>query len=66
MIINKVKHNFLYEREGLYFGHRSQFIVGEDGGGVLCISVDNDLDETETIRVEKDEYLKYQRSNISK
>ena len=55
----------MYEKGGLHFGCRKQFIVDDDGGGVHCIPVDNDLDEPDTIRAENDEKLKHQRPNIS-
>ena len=65
MIVNNGKNDFLYEKGGLHFGCRKQFIVDEDGGGVHCIPVDNDLDEPDTIRAENDGKLKHQRPNIS-
>ena len=65
IIVNNGKNDFLYEKGGLHFGCRKQFIVDEDGGGVHYIPVDNDLDEPDTIRVENDGKLKYQRPNIS-
>ena len=65
MIVSNGKNDFLYEKGGLHFGCRKQFIVDEDGGGVHYIPVDNDLDEPDTIRVENDGKLKYQRPNIS-
>ena len=52
MIVNNGKNDCLYEKGGLYFGYRKQFIVDEDGRGVQCIPVDNNLDEPDTIRVE--------------
>ena len=39
MIVNNGKNYFLYEKGGLHFGYRKQFIVDEDGGGVHCIPV---------------------------
>ena len=65
MIVNNGKNDLLYEKGRLHFGCRKQFIVDEDGGGVHYIPVDNDLDEPDTIRVENDGKLKYQRPNIS-
>ena len=65
MIVNNDKHDFLYEKGGLYFRCRKKFIVDEDGGGVYCIPVDIDLDELDTIRTENDGKLKHQQPNIS-
>ena len=59
MIVKNGKNDFLYDKSELYFGCRKKFIVDEDGGGVYCISVDNDLDESDTIRAENDGKLKY-------
>ena len=39
---------------------------GEDGGGVHCIPVDNNLDESGMIRVEKDGKMKHYRPDVSK
>ena len=64
LIANNGNSNLLYEKGGLHFGCRKQFIVDEDGGGVHCIPVDNDLDDSDTIRVENDGNLKHQRPNI--
>ena len=64
MIINNGKI-FLYEKGGLNFECRSQFIVDEDGRGFHCILVNNDLDKSETIQTEKDGKLKHQRPDIS-
>ena len=52
MIVNNGKNAFIYEKGRLSFGYRKQFIVDEDGRGVQCIPVDNNLDEPDTIRVE--------------
>ena len=49
MIVNNGKNNVLYEKGRLHFGCTKQFILDEDGGGVHCITVDNDLDEPDTI-----------------
>ena len=65
MIVNNGKNNFLYEKGGLNFGCRKQFIIDEDGGGVHCIPAHNDVDEPDMIRVENDGKLKHQRPNIS-
>ena len=59
MIVNNGKNYFLYEKGGLHFGYRKQFIVDEDGGGVHCFPVDNNLDESGMIRVEKDGKMKH-------
>ena len=65
MIVKNGKKNFLYEKVGLHFGYRKQFIVDEGGGGVHCIPVYNDLDKPDTIPTENNGKLKHQRSNIS-
>ena len=52
LLVNNGKNDCLYEKGRLSFGYRKQFIVDEDGRGVQCIPVDNNLDEPDTIRVE--------------
>ena len=53
-IINAIiKHNgkddFLYKKGGLHFDCRPQFIIDEDGRGVYCNPVDNDLYNLDSI-----------------
>ena len=49
IIKQKGKDDFLYEKGGLHFGCRRQFIFDEDGRGVYCIPVDNDLYNLDSI-----------------
>ena len=49
IIKHKGKNDFLNEKGGLHFGCRAHFIVDEDGEGVHCIPVDNDLDNPDLV-----------------
>ena len=46
------KGEYMYERGwGIYIISPRRFIVDEDGGGVIHISTNNKLDESESIRI---------------
>ena len=47
-----MKKKTRYVRKGgLNFGARRRFVVDEDGGGVKCVPIDNNLDELDSIRI---------------
>ena len=66
IIKHKGKSDFLNEKGGLHFGCRAHFIVDEDGEGVHCIPVDNDLYNLDPIQADENSELKAKSPDIPK
>ena len=65
IIKHKGKNDFLNEKGGLHFGCRAHFIVDEDGEGVHCIPVDNDLDNPDSVQTNENDELQHKSPGIS-
>ena len=65
IIKHKGKNDFLYEKGGLHFGCRRQFIIDKDCGEVHYILVENDLDNPDSIQTNENGELKHKSPDIS-